>query len=180
MAKHSAYLVLQERNDYLGPRTTSRILWKPIKNVIRVIDVQSYLSALNCTFLFPGNASPPPNITSWFQSKGHGKTRDDTASQIPHDIYVIGTQEDPLGEKDWIDIVRGTLRDITNISFKQVQHFIYGIWYTSIHADFIWSVSWYYFFWRVCVRDKKNLPPKILFIWSFHLISIFLWKNNML
>ncbi|XP_017335758.2 phosphatidylinositol 3,4,5-trisphosphate 5-phosphatase 1 isoform X2 [Ictalurus punctatus] len=67
-----------------------------------------------------GNASPPTNITSWFQSKGQGKTRDDTASQIPHDIYVIGTQEDPLGEKDWIDIVRGTLRDITNISFKQI------------------------------------------------------------
>ncbi|GAA6102568.1 phosphatidylinositol 3,4,5-trisphosphate 5-phosphatase 1 isoform X1 [Tachysurus ichikawai] len=67
-----------------------------------------------------GNASPPPHITSWFQSKGQGKSRDDTASQIPHDIYVIGTQEDPLGEKDWIDIVRGTLRDITNISFKQI------------------------------------------------------------
>ncbi|KAF7711757.1 hypothetical protein HF521_000768 [Silurus meridionalis] len=67
-----------------------------------------------------GNANPPPNITSWFQSKGLGKTRDDTASQIPHDIYVIGTQEDAMGEKDWIDIVRGTLRDITNISFKQI------------------------------------------------------------
>ncbi|KAK3557433.1 hypothetical protein QTP70_026637 [Hemibagrus guttatus] len=67
-----------------------------------------------------GNASPPSHITSWFQSKGQGKTRDDTATQIPHDIYVIGTQEDPQGEKDWIDIVRGTLRDITNISFKQI------------------------------------------------------------
>lgn len=77
---------------------------------------------INETCLFPGNANPPPNITSWFQSKGHGKTRDDTASQIPHDIYVIGTQEDAMGEKDWIDIVRGTLRDVTNISFKQVQY----------------------------------------------------------
>ncbi|XP_062852571.1 phosphatidylinositol 3,4,5-trisphosphate 5-phosphatase 1 [Trichomycterus rosablanca] len=67
-----------------------------------------------------GNASPPPNITSWFQSKGQGKTRDDTASQIPHDIYVIGTQEDPLGEREWIDTVRGTLRDITNIRFKPI------------------------------------------------------------
>uniref|UniRef100_A0A671SYP1 phosphatidylinositol-3,4,5-trisphosphate 5-phosphatase n=1 Tax=Sinocyclocheilus anshuiensis TaxID=1608454 RepID=A0A671SYP1_9TELE len=67
-----------------------------------------------------GNANPPPNITSWFQSKGQGKTHDDTASQIPHDIYVIGTQEDPLGEKEWIETVRGALRDITNISFKQV------------------------------------------------------------
>uniref|UniRef100_A0A8C2H037 phosphatidylinositol-3,4,5-trisphosphate 5-phosphatase n=1 Tax=Cyprinus carpio TaxID=7962 RepID=A0A8C2H037_CYPCA len=67
-----------------------------------------------------GNANPPPNITSWFQSKGQGKTHDDTASQIPHDIYVIGTQEDPLGEKEWIETVRGALRDITNISFKQI------------------------------------------------------------
>lgn len=67
-----------------------------------------------------GNASPPHNITSWFQSKGLGKTRDDTANQIPHDIYVIGTQEDPLGEKEWIDIVKESLRQITNISFKQI------------------------------------------------------------
>uniref|UniRef100_A0A4W4EFR8 phosphatidylinositol-3,4,5-trisphosphate 5-phosphatase n=1 Tax=Electrophorus electricus TaxID=8005 RepID=A0A4W4EFR8_ELEEL len=67
-----------------------------------------------------GNANPPSNITSWFQSKGLGKTHDDTASQIPHDIYVVGTQEDPLGEKEWIDTVKATLRDITNISFKQV------------------------------------------------------------
>ncbi|KAJ8418642.1 hypothetical protein AAFF_G00001410 [Aldrovandia affinis] len=67
-----------------------------------------------------GNAGPPHNITSWFQSKGQGKTRDDTADHIPHDIYVIGTQEDPLGEREWIEVLKGTLRDITNISFKQV------------------------------------------------------------
>ncbi|XP_057193929.1 phosphatidylinositol 3,4,5-trisphosphate 5-phosphatase 1 isoform X5 [Triplophysa rosa] len=67
-----------------------------------------------------GNASPPQNITSWFLSKGQGKTRDDTANQIPHDIYVIGTQEDPLGEKEWVDIVRSALRDINNISFKHI------------------------------------------------------------
>ncbi|XP_063058053.1 phosphatidylinositol 3,4,5-trisphosphate 5-phosphatase 1 [Engraulis encrasicolus] len=67
-----------------------------------------------------GNANPPQNITSWFQSKGQGRTRDDTANQIPHDIYVIGTQEDPLGEKEWMDIVKGALRHITNISFKLV------------------------------------------------------------
>lgn len=71
-------------------------------------------------FHLTGNANPPHNITSWLLSKGQGKTRDDTANQIPHDIYVIGTQEDPLGEKEWVDIVKGALRDITNFSFKQV------------------------------------------------------------
>ncbi|XP_031694035.1 phosphatidylinositol 3,4,5-trisphosphate 5-phosphatase 1 isoform X1 [Oncorhynchus kisutch] len=67
-----------------------------------------------------GNASPPHNIASWFQCKGQGKTRDDTADHIPHDIYVFGTQEDPLGEKEWIDTLKSALRGTTNISFKQI------------------------------------------------------------
>ncbi|KAG7513453.1 phosphatidylinositol 3,4,5-trisphosphate 5-phosphatase 1 [Solea senegalensis] len=67
-----------------------------------------------------GNASPPHKMNTWFQCKGQGKTRDDTADHIPHDIYVIGTQEDPLGEREWADTVKGALRNITNISFKQV------------------------------------------------------------
>ncbi|XP_029938564.1 phosphatidylinositol 3,4,5-trisphosphate 5-phosphatase 1 [Salarias fasciatus] len=67
-----------------------------------------------------GNAGPPHNINSWFQCKGQGKTQDDTANHIPHDLYVIGTQEDPLGEREWADTVKGVLRNITNISFKQV------------------------------------------------------------
>uniref|UniRef100_A0A671UQH0 phosphatidylinositol-3,4,5-trisphosphate 5-phosphatase n=1 Tax=Sparus aurata TaxID=8175 RepID=A0A671UQH0_SPAAU len=73
-----------------------------------------------------GNAGPPHNISSWFQCKGQGKTQDDTADHIPHDFYVIGTQEDPLGEREWADTVKGVLRNITNISFKQVA--IHTLW----------------------------------------------------
>ncbi|CDQ93934.1 unnamed protein product, partial [Oncorhynchus mykiss] len=71
-----------------------------------------------------GNASPPHSIASWFQCKGQGKTRDDTADHIPHDIYVFGTQEDPLGEKEWIDTLKSALRGTTNISFKQVSYYL--------------------------------------------------------
>ncbi|KAM9832665.1 phosphatidylinositol 3,4,5-trisphosphate 5-phosphatase 1 [Neosynchiropus ocellatus] len=67
-----------------------------------------------------GNAGPPHNISSWFQCKGQGKTWDDTATHIPHDLYVIGTQEDPLSEREWADTVKSVLRNITNISFKQI------------------------------------------------------------
>ncbi|XP_072294353.1 phosphatidylinositol 3,4,5-trisphosphate 5-phosphatase 1 [Eucyclogobius newberryi] len=75
-----------------------------------------------------GNATPPLNISSWFLCKGQGKTRDDTAEHIPHDIYVLGTQEDPLGERDWVETVKSTLRNITNISFKQVaSHTLWNI-----------------------------------------------------
>ncbi|XP_051569133.1 phosphatidylinositol 3,4,5-trisphosphate 5-phosphatase 1-like [Myxocyprinus asiaticus] len=94
-----------------------------------------------------GNANPPHNITSWFQSKGQGKTRDDTANQIPHDIYVIGTQEDPLGEKEWVDTVKGSLRDITNISFKHIA------------TQTLWSI-------RIVVLAKPEHENRISHIFS--------------
>ncbi|XP_004637459.2 phosphatidylinositol 3,4,5-trisphosphate 5-phosphatase 1 isoform X1 [Octodon degus] len=73
-----------------------------------------------------GNAPPPKKITSWFLSKGQGKTRDDSADYIPHDIYVIGTQEDTLGEKEWLEILRNSLREVTSMTFKPVA--IHTLW----------------------------------------------------
>uniref|UniRef100_I3KT71 phosphatidylinositol-3,4,5-trisphosphate 5-phosphatase n=1 Tax=Oreochromis niloticus TaxID=8128 RepID=I3KT71_ORENI len=94
-----------------------------------------------------GNAGPPPNISSWFQCKGQGKTQDDTADHIPHDFYVIGTQEDPLGERDWADTVKGVLRNITNISFKQV----------AIHT--LWNI-------RIVVLAKPEHENRISHVFS--------------
>ncbi|XP_030584033.1 phosphatidylinositol 3,4,5-trisphosphate 5-phosphatase 1 [Archocentrus centrarchus] len=94
-----------------------------------------------------GNASPPPNISSWFQCKGQGKTQDDTADHIPHDFYVIGTQEDPLGEREWAETVKGVLRNITNISFKQV----------AIHT--LWNI-------RIVVLAKPEHENRISHVFS--------------
>uniref|UniRef100_A0A8C3U5S5 phosphatidylinositol-3,4,5-trisphosphate 5-phosphatase n=1 Tax=Catharus ustulatus TaxID=91951 RepID=A0A8C3U5S5_CATUS len=74
-----------------------------------------------------GMAPAPKKITSWFLSKGQGRTRDDTADYIPHDIYVIGTQEDPQGEKEWLETLRQSLQEITSISFKVVRA-IHTLW----------------------------------------------------
>ncbi|NWR78430.1 SHIP1 phosphatase, partial [Centropus unirufus] len=73
-----------------------------------------------------GAAPPPKKITSWFLSKGQGKTRDDTADYIPHDIYVIGTQEDPQGEKEWVETLRQSLQEITSVTFKVIA--IHTLW----------------------------------------------------
>nr|XP_046248316.1 phosphatidylinositol 3,4,5-trisphosphate 5-phosphatase 1 [Scatophagus argus] len=94
-----------------------------------------------------GNAGVSSNIDSWFQCKGQGKTRDDTADHIPHDFYVIGTQEDPTGEKEWADTVKGALRNITNISFKQV----------AIHT--LWNI-------RIVVLAKPEHENRISHIFS--------------
>lgn len=94
-----------------------------------------------------GNAGSPHNISSWFQCKGQGKTRDDTADHIPHDFYVIGTQEDPLGEREWADTVKGVLRNISNISFKQV----------AIHT--LWNI-------RIMVLAKPEHENRISHVFS--------------
>ncbi|XP_041038205.1 phosphatidylinositol 3,4,5-trisphosphate 5-phosphatase 1 isoform X1 [Carcharodon carcharias] len=67
-----------------------------------------------------GNASAPADIQSWFLCRGQGKTRDDTAADIPHDIYIIGTQEDTQGEREWVELIKSTLKDITYIKFKHI------------------------------------------------------------
>ncbi|KAM4574408.1 phosphatidylinositol 3,4,5-trisphosphate 5-phosphatase 1 isoform 1-T1 [Fundulus diaphanus] len=94
-----------------------------------------------------GNAGPPSNIDSWFHCKGLGKTRDDTADHIPHDVYVIGTQEDPLSDREWSDTLKNVLRKITNISFKQV----------AIHT--LWSI-------RIIVLAKPEHENRISHVFS--------------
>uniref|UniRef100_A0A5S6MFW3 Lysosome-associated membrane glycoprotein 5 n=1 Tax=Xenopus tropicalis TaxID=8364 RepID=A0A5S6MFW3_XENTR len=84
-------------------------------------DEEDYLAvqvlAINCNIMFP---EPPKNITSWFCSKGLGKTLDDMAVTIPHDIYVFGTQENSMGDKEWVDFLRGVLKECTEIEYRPV------------------------------------------------------------
>ncbi|KAM6342064.1 LOW QUALITY PROTEIN: phosphatidylinositol 3,4,5-trisphosphate 5-phosphatase 2 [Podargus strigoides] len=66
-------------------------------------------------------ASPPPkSITSWFTSRGLGKTLDEVTVAIPHDIYVFGTQENSLGDKEWVDFLRAVLKDFTEVEYRPV------------------------------------------------------------
>ncbi|XP_062917134.1 phosphatidylinositol 3,4,5-trisphosphate 5-phosphatase 2-like isoform X1 [Mobula hypostoma] len=67
-----------------------------------------------------GAAHPPKNISSWLMSKGLGRTRDETTATIPHDIYVIGTQENSLGDKEWVDFLRAGIKEVTELDFKVV------------------------------------------------------------
>lgn len=59
-----------------------------------------------------GNANPSPDLKSWFKCQGHGKTMDTSLAEFPHDIYALGTQECPLGEKDWIIRIKEELKKL--------------------------------------------------------------------
>ncbi|XP_062442918.1 phosphatidylinositol 3,4,5-trisphosphate 5-phosphatase 2, partial [Rhea pennata] len=67
-----------------------------------------------------GSMPPPKSITSWFTSKGLGKTLDEMTVTIPHDIYVFGTQENSMGDKEWVDFLRAVLKDFTEIEYRPV------------------------------------------------------------
>uniref|UniRef100_A0A8C4X5P1 phosphatidylinositol-3,4,5-trisphosphate 5-phosphatase n=1 Tax=Erpetoichthys calabaricus TaxID=27687 RepID=A0A8C4X5P1_ERPCA len=72
-----------------------------------------------------GSVPCPKNISSWIMSKGLGKTLDEIAVNIPHDIYVIGTQENSICDREWVEILRGALKefsssDIIILHFKPI------------------------------------------------------------
>ncbi|KAL4647083.1 phosphatidylinositol 3,4,5-trisphosphate 5-phosphatase 2 [Arapaima gigas] len=67
-----------------------------------------------------GDVPPPKAITSWLLSRGLGKTLDETTVTIPHDIYVIGAQENSVCDKEWGELLRAALKDCTELDFKLV------------------------------------------------------------
>ncbi|KAM6953274.1 inositol polyphosphate phosphatase-like 1b [Aplochiton taeniatus] len=67
-----------------------------------------------------GGCSPPCSLRSWVTCCGLGRTQDESTALLPHDIYALGTQENPQGEKEWTEHVKATLRSYTHINYKQV------------------------------------------------------------
>ncbi|XP_070692714.1 inositol polyphosphate phosphatase-like 1b [Pempheris klunzingeri] len=67
-----------------------------------------------------GGFPPPRSLQSWVTCCGLGHTPDESIALLPHDIYALGTQESPQGEREWTEHIKATLRSYTNIDFKQV------------------------------------------------------------
>nr|XP_046261218.1 inositol polyphosphate phosphatase-like 1b [Scatophagus argus] len=67
-----------------------------------------------------GGSPPPRSLQTWVTCCGLGRTPDESTALLPHDIYALGTQENPQGEKEWTEHIKATLRSYTHIDFKQV------------------------------------------------------------
>ncbi|XP_044061448.1 inositol polyphosphate phosphatase-like 1b isoform X2 [Siniperca chuatsi] len=67
-----------------------------------------------------GGSPPPRSLQSWVTCCGLGHTPDESTALLPHDIYALGTQENPQGEREWTEHIKATLRSYTHIDFKQV------------------------------------------------------------
>uniref|UniRef100_A0A8C1X9V9 phosphatidylinositol-3,4,5-trisphosphate 5-phosphatase n=1 Tax=Cyprinus carpio TaxID=7962 RepID=A0A8C1X9V9_CYPCA len=69
-----------------------------------------------------GSVPAPKSMGSWILSRGLGKTLDEMAVTIPHDIYVFGTQENSVCDKEWVETLRCALKDYTETDYKPVRH----------------------------------------------------------
>ncbi|XP_013224777.3 phosphatidylinositol 3,4,5-trisphosphate 5-phosphatase 2-like isoform X1 [Columba livia] len=67
-----------------------------------------------------GSTPPPRSLASWLTSRGLGRTQDETTTCIPHDIYVIGTQENSLGDREWVEFLRASLKTLMSIDYRVV------------------------------------------------------------
>lgn len=76
-------------------------------------------SVTHCPLL-AGSTPPPRSLASWLTSRGLGRTQDETTTCIPHDIYVIGTQENSLGDREWVEFLRASLKTLMSIDYRVV------------------------------------------------------------
>ncbi|XP_068596310.1 inositol polyphosphate phosphatase-like 1b [Brachionichthys hirsutus] len=67
-----------------------------------------------------GGSNPPRSLQTWATCCGLGHVPDESVALLPHDIYALGTQENPQGEREWTEHIKATLRSYTHIEFKQV------------------------------------------------------------
>uniref|UniRef100_A0A8C1JU21 phosphatidylinositol-3,4,5-trisphosphate 5-phosphatase n=1 Tax=Cyprinus carpio TaxID=7962 RepID=A0A8C1JU21_CYPCA len=70
--------------------------------------------------LSSGSVPAPKSMGSWILSRGLGKTLDEMAVTIPHDIYVFGTQENSVCDKEWVETLRCALKDYTETDYKPI------------------------------------------------------------
>lgn len=70
-------------------------------------------------FFLSGDKAPTQNISSWLQCHGRGKIMDHKIfGHIPYDIYVIGTQESAMTEKEWVNFIK---KQITQCGFAEIE-----------------------------------------------------------
>lgn len=60
------------------------------------------------------------SLLQWIKSDGLGKKRNATLAMIPHDIYVFGTQESVLSDKEWTVRLKILLMETFGEEFYQV------------------------------------------------------------
>ncbi|KAK3531878.1 hypothetical protein QTP70_033967, partial [Hemibagrus guttatus] len=112
-----------QRKDFIFPSAKKREafcqLLQLMKNKHSNQDEPDMISIFIGTWNM-GSVPAPKAVGSWLLSRGLGKTLDEMTVTIPHDIYVFGTQENSVCDKEWVESLRAALKDYTEIDYKPI------------------------------------------------------------
>ncbi|KAM4663435.1 phosphatidylinositol 3,4,5-trisphosphate 5-phosphatase 2-like [Discoglossus pictus] len=67
-----------------------------------------------------GSSSPPRSVSSWLSSRGMGNSLGVSGACVSHDLYMIGTQENPQGDREWTEFLKAALISQTEKEYKVV------------------------------------------------------------
>lgn len=113
-------------------------------------------------------------MTSWFTSKGLGKTLDEVTVTIPHDIYVFGTQENSVGDREWLDLLRGGLKELTDLDYRPVRGLSCQSPVLTNHPRLSCLASWAP--WGIQLSGFSSGPGHIL--WEVSYESFMSWEAH--
>lgn len=72
-------------------------------------------------FLPAGSVPLPKTVASWVLCRGLGKSLDEMTVTIPHDLYVFGSQENSVCDREWVESLRTVLKEQTELDYKPVR-----------------------------------------------------------
>lgn len=75
----------------------------------------------NSCILSVGSVPAPKSQASWVLCRGLGKTLDEMTVTIPHDLYVFGSQENSVCDREWGESLRAVLKEQTELDYKTVR-----------------------------------------------------------
>uniref|UniRef100_A0A671VNB8 phosphatidylinositol-3,4,5-trisphosphate 5-phosphatase n=1 Tax=Sparus aurata TaxID=8175 RepID=A0A671VNB8_SPAAU len=67
-----------------------------------------------------GSVPSPKSVASWVLCRGLGKTLDEMTVTIPHDLYVFGSQENSVCDREWMESLRAMLKEQTELDYKPI------------------------------------------------------------
>ncbi|MED6289914.1 Phosphatidylinositol 3,4,5-trisphosphate 5-phosphatase 2A, partial [Characodon lateralis] len=67
-----------------------------------------------------GSVPSPKSVASWVLCRGLGKTLDEMTVTIPHDLYVFGSQENSVCDREWVESLRTVLKEQTELDYKPI------------------------------------------------------------
>ncbi|CAJ0964524.1 unnamed protein product, partial [Ranitomeya imitator] len=65
-----------------------------------------------------GGSTPPRSLSSWLSARKIEGNLDSASVCVSYDLYMIGTQENPQGDREWAEFLRTTLISQTMNQYK--------------------------------------------------------------